>query len=180
MTPEQIGALCDRAGMGRDEPLRELVVAMAEDQRGLRQLLSSLQSAPPPQVLTPEAERKLCDRLAQNASHAARGAIWDAHKRVDRTFTLGLATGIVAMVLAGVGGGYWWGWSAAAGRDIDTQSTLGTMPSGAAADWAKIVRLNPPPSAWTPKPYKSADGSMAIEMPLRLTPIPPTAAAAQR
>lgn len=100
------------------------------------------------QVLTPEAERQLVDRVAKSASSAAREAISAAHRRLDRTVTIASAAAIAALVLAGVAAGWWWGVQSAdaamAAARADVPAVFGALSLADASDWARLIRNNPP------------------------------------
>jgi hypothetical protein len=126
---------------------------------GILAINQAMQPPQPPTLLAEAAQQKLVKEIASDAGRATRGALWDAHKRVDRTITLGLATCIAALVLAGVGGGWWWGASSSlsalqaarinaeeamdAAR-IEVPAVFGSLSAADASAWAKLIRDNVP------------------------------------
>ncbi len=54
---------------------------------------------------------------------------------------------------------------------IDTRTAIGALSTADAADWAKLIRLNPPPRRWISKqPVVAEDGSNAAWILLRMEP----------
>lgn len=54
---------------------------------------------------------------------------------------------------------------------IDTRTAIGALSTADAGDWAKLIRLNPPPRRWISKqPVVAEDGSNAAWILLRMEP----------
>lgn len=58
---------------------------------------------------------------------------------------------------------------------IDTRSAIGVLSMADAGDWARVIRLNPPPRQWVSRqPFVAEDGSKAAWIPLRIEPVAKT------
>ena len=56
---------------------------------------------------------------------------------------------------------------------IDTRTVIGALSTADAGDWAKLIRLNPPPRRWIGRqPVVAEDGSNAAWIFLRMEPSP--------
>jgi hypothetical protein len=163
------------ARLTRDPVLGHMVVIVAAIRAQHRMFvdgilaLTSAQQQPP--LLTPAAEGQLIERLGHACGDATRRTTWEAQRQISwRAGGVVAAIAVGAAVLAAVVSGFAVH-SLDNDRDIDTASALGAMRADDAAVLARLVRLNPPPSAWKfEQQFVAADGSRAGSPLLRIEP----------
>lgn len=118
---------CLALGMDADEPLAVLLIGLAEGQDETKRLIEDAASklAAAECGISPDREKAYLDRLAQSADRIMR--IHAVHYlRAGSLRNVLVAAGALFCVAAAcLGGGYWWGHSAA-GRD----QLLATCQSG--------------------------------------------------
>jgi leucyl aminopeptidase (aminopeptidase T) len=138
-----------------NDPLAQPLKALAATVYAMHRLFSdgtlALKEAQQPSpILTPDAERQLVERLAQEGWKAVKGATWEAHRQMNWRLAATVGTSVAALVLVTGLACYSVGWWHRGAADAAPQS-LQTCREGeliSSADGSRkgcVVWLGPAP-----------------------------------
>ena len=144
----QLRRVAAESGIGPADPLGPVIEALAETSDAVSALpddcarrfdnLDARLAA-----LLNDAKAAAAGELAHTAGRALPAAVRELTFRQHRGMFLAAAAALVAALLIGAAGGYWFGWSDEATKYVQTPSELGVALTGpAAADWTTLIRLN--------------------------------------
>jgi hypothetical protein len=142
---EQFRKRCREAGIRDDKPLFGLLTEV----RNIVEIASDAVRGGA-RGLTPDGEAELITRIVRTVETSVQDSSERHRLRLERRASWVAGGGIVASLLLGAIGGYWWGWSdgrqSVQTTERDVAIALQSGPD-AASTWLRLMRHNDPRQA---------------------------------